>query len=89
MPARAKLGSMRHIRRATTVALGPIAGLTLAWAGGYILSSQPDRCTLGSAECTGPFSSEAWHVVGAALVVLGFAIALMAIFLVTVRRRSL
>ena len=68
-----------------------VAGGALRWAGGFLLSSKDSRCIDGPEihECSGTFSSDAWHAVGLAsimgclvVVIVGLAIVVQA------RRRS-
>jgi len=68
-----------------------LSGVVLAWCGGYLLSSQDSKCVDGPGGhvCSGTFSSEGWHVVGAVSVSLGLTMVLAALAMMAFAFRRL
>ena len=83
--------SVVKVRTRALVALLVLSALVLAWAGGFVLSSQNSRCTEGPGArgCTGTFSSGAWHGVGLAAVAAGLATLVAAAVITAVPHRRM
>ena len=79
---------MRAKDRALLAAL-IFSGAVLAWTGGFMLSSKNSRCIDGAGvhECSGAFTSDAWHGVGLGFVIAGLVFLLAGLAVVGVARR--
>ena len=68
-----------------------VSGVLVAWVGGFLLSSGNDRCVDGPNihECSGPFTSGAWHGIGLVSIIVGPVMLITALVMAArIRRRN-
>lgn len=58
-----------------------VTGVFLAWVGGFLVSSDNDRCVNGPAaqECSGRLASSFWHTFGLVSVAVGLVLVVAAL----------